>query len=244
MRLLIAIDDTDNLESRGTGFRARTLGAQLESRHLGRLRGVTRHQLLVHPEIPYTSHNSALCIDIETDAESAASLQAYCREFLLAEAAPGSDAGLCVASWDAVSEAVVDWGLRAQRKILYLPAAHELATAQGIMLEGLTGERIGVIGALAAVGLRRTGEDGRFVWLRGVRELAGVHHASTLLQNTGIDEIRSRCGRRPESTDRILVDPWPRALLIDACAVLLVDKSTDSNRYEWQLVSREVIRRH
>ncbi len=53
---LIGIDDTDNLESRGTGFRARQLAQQLQQRGLARLRGVTRHQLFVSPEIPYTSH--------------------------------------------------------------------------------------------------------------------------------------------------------------------------------------------
>jgi len=244
MRLLIAIDDTDNLESRGTGFRARTLGARIESSNLGRLRGVTRHQLLVHPEIPYTSHNSALCIDVETESGSLTELQDYCREFLLAEAAPGSDAGLCVANWDDVDDAVIGWGRSAQRQILYLPAAHELASAHGIMLEGLTGERIGAIGALAAAGLRRTGDDGRFVWLRGVRELNGVHRVETLLKKTGIEQVRARTGERPEPGDRVLVDPWPRALLIKNRAVLLVDKSKSADDHEWQLVGRDVIRQY
>ncbi|WP_041355139.1 hypothetical protein [Nitrosococcus halophilus] len=60
-RYFIGIDDTDNRESRGTGYRARTLGAQLEEKGLAILEGVTRHQLLVSPAIPYTSHNSAAC---------------------------------------------------------------------------------------------------------------------------------------------------------------------------------------
>ena len=40
MRYLIGIDDTDNLESRGTGFRARCLGAELTDAGLARVDGV------------------------------------------------------------------------------------------------------------------------------------------------------------------------------------------------------------
>ena len=64
-RLLVGIDDTDNLESRGTGFRAREFGRQLMEEGLASVRGISRHQLYVHPDIPYTSHNSALCLDID-----------------------------------------------------------------------------------------------------------------------------------------------------------------------------------
>jgi len=245
MRVLVAIDDTDNAESRGTGFRARTLGARLESAKLAELRGVTRHQLLVHPDIPYTSHNSALCLDLDIEAGSRASVEDFCRDFILAEAASGSDAGLCMTEWEQVGDALIDWGRRAQQAVLDLASAMDLAaTMDGVLLEGLTGERIGAIGAMAAVGLRRTDDDGRFVWLRGVRELSGIHEAGSLLRETGIEEIRSRDGERPESGERIRVDPWPRALLVDGRALLLVDRSTGSESHEWQLVSREVIRQH
>lgn len=56
MRYLIGIDDTDNLESRGTGFRARQLLQRLAEAGFARPLGITRHQLYVHSDIPYTSH--------------------------------------------------------------------------------------------------------------------------------------------------------------------------------------------
>jgi hypothetical protein len=46
MKLLIGIDDTDNLESRGTGYRVRQLANWLAENQLGAQR-ITRHQLLV-----------------------------------------------------------------------------------------------------------------------------------------------------------------------------------------------------
>jgi hypothetical protein len=61
---LIGIDDTDNLESRGTGHHARRLGAFLQTEAMAGLLDVTRHQLFVDPRIPYTSHNSSLCLRV------------------------------------------------------------------------------------------------------------------------------------------------------------------------------------
>lgn len=47
MQILIGIDDTDNLESRGTGHCARQLGLSLVASNLIELQSITRHQLLV-----------------------------------------------------------------------------------------------------------------------------------------------------------------------------------------------------
>ena len=66
MKIFIAIDDTDNLESKGTGFRARELAALLQMNHCGQIIGVTRHQLFFNEQIPYTSHNSSACISLES----------------------------------------------------------------------------------------------------------------------------------------------------------------------------------
>ena len=67
MYYYIGIDDTDNLESRGTGHRARQLGTGLQNAGIARLISITRHQLLVHKDIPYTSHNSSACLLIECE---------------------------------------------------------------------------------------------------------------------------------------------------------------------------------
>ena len=58
MKLLICIDDTDNLDSIGTGQLLENLCADLAARGLGRGGFVTRHQLLIHEEIEYTSGRS------------------------------------------------------------------------------------------------------------------------------------------------------------------------------------------
>ena len=71
-RFIIAIDDTDNETSIGTGRLARMLGDYLEEQGCGQVRGVTRHQLLVDPRIPYTSHNSAAAMALMARDEAPA----------------------------------------------------------------------------------------------------------------------------------------------------------------------------
>ena len=244
MRYLIGIDDTDNLESRGTGYRARCLGSDLAAAGLASIGGVSRHQLLVHPDIPYTSHNSSLCLDAHVADGRIDELRAYCRDFLLRESAEGSDAGLCIAEFDTLNGAVQAFGVRAKQEVLRREEAEDVARNAGVFLVGLTGDHGGMIGALASVGLRRSGTDGRFVWLDGVRELAGVVSAAELLENTGIDAIEDREANAVSAVDLICVDPWPRAVLIEGRAVLLVQKPEKNNvGFDWQLLPREDIRR-
>ena len=69
MQILISIDDTDNLDSRGTGEIASLIAEAVQQKGWGTTGMVTRHQLLVHPDIPYTSHNSAMCFTAEIGAE-------------------------------------------------------------------------------------------------------------------------------------------------------------------------------
>ena len=152
-RYLVGVDDTDNLESRGTGHRARQLG-DLLGRSGMHLRGVTRHQLFVSPAIPYTSHNSAACLEVQSADESATRLIGLCRDFVRADSAPGSDAGICIGVASSVAPDVADFGARAKHLVLDMTEAETLARQNQLHLEPLTGTGLGIIGALAAVGLR------------------------------------------------------------------------------------------
>lgn len=242
-RYLIGIDDTDNATSRGTGFRGRRLGTLLAGEGLARPEGITRHQLLVDPRIPYTSHNSSLCLLVEAETSQVGDVIGFCRDFLLRESAPGSDAGLAFAPLAAFGAEMQDFGYRAKREVLTKPAAHELAEAGGIHLEGLTGDRGGVIGALAACGLRAGARDGRFVWLSGVRRMCGVFDADTILRTTGIEEIRSLTGERIMGAERIETSPWPRPVMIEGRAVLLVERASEADGgHEWNLAPKRVIK--
>lgn len=229
VRLLIGIDDTDNLESRGTGYRARQLGQHLAGSDT-RIHGISRHQLLVDDRIPYTSHNSAACLDVETAPDRVESVVELAREFLTRESAAGSDAGLCVAPVDRVTDEVMAFGQRAKAELIQLSGAHALAERSGLQLEGLTGERIGAIGALAAVGLRASGNDGRVLWLEGLRELGGVWRVTDLLGALPNIAVQTTSGQAAGNEDRVDLGDWVRPILREGQMILLVEEGEDRSR--------------
>jgi hypothetical protein len=237
MRYLVGVDDTDNLESRGTGYRARQLG-ELLGRSGMELLGITRHQLLVDPAIPYTSHNSAACIEVHAADEGAERLIAVCRDFLREASAPGSDAGLSVAVADSVCAEAIEFGARAKRVIVHPADAERIAGRYRMHLEPLTGTGLGIIGALAAVGLRAGANDGRFLWLPGLRELSGVHQASRLLQGLRLDTIETEAGTPVDGHEGVFVGDWPRPLLRGGRKTFLVQE-TGHEEYRWSSLGKE-----
>jgi hypothetical protein len=244
-RYLVGIDDTDDLDSRGTGHLVREIGARIAAAGIAAVHGISRHQLFFDPRIPYTSHNSSLCLDAEIPLTRLSDLAEHCRDYLRAESAVGADAGLCIVGWSKVSADVIAFGRRAKSEIVTQQEARALAAREGILLEGLTGDEGGVIGALAAVGLRRTDNDGRFNWRRGTREAEPLITVEKLLRTTGIDAVQSISGRAVNAHDIIDVRPWPRAILAEGRAVLLVEEAGEENESgNWRLARKDIIKRY
>jgi hypothetical protein len=233
---LIGIDDTDNLESRGTGHRVRQLANWLADNELAVPRGITRHQLLVDPRIPYTSHNSSACLSVET--KNADDLWDATREFLLREAAIGSDVGLCLGQWETIFEEVQALGRRAKTEVLTLLQAQRTAAISGIRQEGLTGTGGGVIGALAGIGLHRAGNDGRFLWLPGLRELKGKYPVKDVIAKGHIERICTLNDEELSPEEMIDVGEWVRAVLRNGKSTLYVEEQN----HEWHILSKDHIK--
>ncbi|MBI2865548.1 MAG: hypothetical protein HYX94_13445 [Chloroflexi bacterium] len=184
--------------------------------------GVTRHQLLVDERILYTSHNSSLCLALESTA-GLHEVSAIARYFLVRNCAGGSDPGLCIARSEAVPYSVTEFGRKAQREIITKSAALELAARHAILLEELGGTGGGVIGALAAVGLRAAGCDGRFVDLPGIRALTENElPARAILSRTSIQAVLDEKGESIPPDDIVHFGGWLRPNLRGGVPVLLV----------------------
>ncbi len=238
MQYLIGIDDTDNLDGPGTGHRVRQLAAELGTAGIAQPEGITRHQLLVSPEIPYTSHNSSACLTVQADESRVEPLWAACKEFLLRESAPGSDAGLCLAACESVGEAVQTFGARAKLEVLTQAEAILVAQTASLQLAGLTGTGGGVIGALAGVGLRAAGNDGRFLWLPGLRELTGRLTVAQLRAQAHIEEVCDTQGKALDLSEMVEVGAWLRPILQNGHSVLLVEEVENG----WRVIAKERIK--
>ena len=194
---------------------------------------------------PTRPDNSSACLDVDVDKERLDAARDFCRDYLAQESADGSDAGLCVAAFDSVADELVAFGRSAKDTIRTQAEARDLAARHGAHLDGVTGDQGGVIGALSAVGLRRGGHDGRFIWLDGVRELTGTMTAGALIATTGIDSVESIDGHPLPASAAVLVDPWPRPVLLHGKAVLLTERNGDGQEHGgWKILCKEAIRHY
>ncbi len=220
MTVYLGIDDTDTPESRGTGLLARKIAAKLAGSC--RIAGVTRHQLYVHDDIPYTSQNSCAVIHIEeTENGSLREILGAAREMILADFVEGSDPGICIASGDQVAGHLLSFGMRAKSAVVTEDEARHLARDTGITLEGLGGTNGGIIGALAGVGLAASRNDGRFVVRGRTRDLKGCQTVATLLGG-GVDSVMTPDGMLV--TDGVVeIRKFPKPALRQGRAVLFVE---------------------
>ena len=99
MRVYLCVDDTDDITKRtSTGAVAEQIGKALVQKGAVLEEGITRHQLLLHPDIRYTSHNSAMCLvmQVEENGLSRAQVTAVAREIVQREQAESADPGLAL----------------------------------------------------------------------------------------------------------------------------------------------------
>lgn len=163
MKILLSIDDTDNFDSIGTGELLEILIGELAAANLATCSFVTRHQLYIHPDIAYTSHNSAMCCEGNTD--KLMEMIAFCRNYMDTRCAEGSDPGLCVLLPEQLDapDPILSYGKAAKISVLTKADAYALSERYTgtIFLSEHGGTGDGIIGALAGCGLRLSGNDGR-----------------------------------------------------------------------------------
>jgi hypothetical protein len=241
VNVFIGIDDTDNLETRGTGFHARMLGHSLVEAGLFEMRTVTRHQLLVDRRIPFTSHNSSACLAGECTG-NISDLIDHAREFLKRESAFDADPGLCVAMADEITPGIIKFGNRAKREIVTINDAYRLIYNTFIYLEGFMNARIGLIGALAAVCLRAGGNDGRLLWTRNLRETTGDFQISEFLGLVDVDRVVERNLIKPDPESVIRITEWCRPVMLGGKITLIAEKNENNEPYAYQSASKDYIK--
>ncbi len=228
-RFFIGIDDTDIRDGIATGAVARELMLHL-ARDIGaEPLGVTRHQLFVHPDIPYSSHNSAACAEILADVDLDP-LSARCLTFLKFLFHPGANPGLCIAKGGAAPASVLAYARRAQASVVPEAEAWELAKAAGYTLWAVGGTGRGVVGALCAVALRQSGNDGRFLALGGIRALPKeTITVETILARTAVGSVMAAAGHELGPEVAINARNGVRPELVGGRPILFVE--SDGEQY-------------
>lgn len=148
MHYSVCVDDTDMPGTKGTGWLLDTICQALEKERIGTCSAISRHQLFVHEDIPFTSHNSAMCVDIWLfPGQTCSGLIDFMAAALEKGAVNGSDPGLCVA------------------------------------------------GALAGIGLRLSGNDGRYRGWYHLGRPGDLIRVGDLCAHSFIDKVVTKKGQ-------------------------------------------------
>jgi len=252
MKILVAIDDTDTmkkegLEVRGTGELASLIKDAVEERGWGQCAPITRHQLLVHPDIPYTSHNSSMCFVADLDEAFLDEFIQYAQDFLEREGAPDSDPGLCVAVIDRISRPgwLISFGFMAKQLVLTKQEAYEVAENLGIHLSEHGGTGQGVIGALAGAGLRLSGNDGRFKGKLKIKTDNNMVTVGKICSQGQVDLVKSLDdGIILQEKELVLMGEKSKLVLHHGMAVLPVCaiEAASESPARWQTWSKQQLR--
>ncbi len=235
-RFLLCIDDTDNLGTPGSGHILNDICLHLQERGLARGSRISRHQLFVHPDVPYTSHNSSMCT-ILTGIHDEQAVISEVETELRERAAEGSDPGICFTAWDQIRspELLIDYGRRAKREVLSKGIAYETAKECGLYLNELGGTGDGVIGAVAGIGLRLSGTDGRFRGKLPFSAAGQPCRAGDFVCLDEVDELRCAVtGKLLDESDLVTWLPEIKTVLYGHKSVLPVLPDGD----HWRVMDR------
>jgi hypothetical protein len=182
--------------TKGTGWLVQGLCEQIETLGWGRCSAISRHQLFVHEDIPFTSHNSSMCFEIALENKPMEPVIDFMADYLETCSQKGSDPGLCVAKLDSrlARKELIAFGKMAKQAVTSKAVAYDLARQAGIHLSEHGGTGDGVVGAVAGVGLRLSGNDGRY---RGWYHLGlpgSIVRVDTLCDFPFIDQLVTRTG--------------------------------------------------
>lgn len=231
MKLYICVDDTDDLtKSTSTGKIADLIAREISGMGGTLEKGVTRHQLLLHDDIDYTSHNSSMCMVLDMERIDMEKIKTAAERVLRENAAASADPGLCFCRLDQLRapETLIAYGRRAQKEVIQKEEAYQLAAQLGgTILEEYGGTGCGVIGALAGVGLRLSGCDGVFRGGKGGKFDGQTHTVAQWRELTGIEQFLDFDGNLLPEDAPVSVGNQLKTTLVDHKVTLISVKKGD-----------------
>ena len=233
--IYLGIDDTDTLTTPGTNQLAR----EIVSRLAGRFRcvSIVRHQLFFDPRVPYTSKNGSASIRLEPlTPVNLPELISEVRHIMQEWFVEGSDPGLVAAEYadpQLIPADVISYAQRCKCELIDQREPRELAARHGIFLAGLGGTEGGVIGALAALGLIASENDGRVIqWQSWPDDLTGPLPV-TAIQSRRVT-VRRFDSRLTVDSGTVDVGKKLRPNLFERQCVLWVAEQPQAETNTWQ----------
>lgn len=221
----IAIDDTDEIGyATSTGEICEEIRAYIQLHYSKATQVVTRHQLMLHEDIPYTSHNSSMCFSAYLSEDEIEDIKIFVIDYVMRNCADSSAPGICIGFEKDISDknVLISYGLDAKKSVLTKEKAYETARAQNLFLTELKNDGAGVIGALAGVALRMYGNDGR---IKGKVTLGKKSISIQEILELGMfDEVRLSDGKIADKKYLVIVEEYLKGVYLEHKSVLLVEE--------------------
>lgn len=226
---LLCIDDTDELGGEiSTGSLAEDIASHISS--FAKTSFITRHQLLLDPLINYTSHNSSMCLVAEISKEEREKVLNFALELISSKCAKSAEPGVAAAFQDEIANIseLINFGKSAKQVLINIEQAKRVANEQNVFLKALKPNTRGVIGALAGIGLRLSGDDGK---IRGkFKQNAKCLSVGELLKLPYIEAVLDEDFTLLKNSEMINLDEALKPIFWDHKATLLVKKVSNGFR--------------
>lgn len=233
MNYLISIDDTDDVtKAVSTGKIAELIGDRLSQEGGRILDGISRHQLLLSDRIAYTSHNSAMCIEVALENIGSDRIAEVCEETIKKNMARVSDPGLAICSLGSISDParLIEFGFEAKHQIKTKTEAYALAAStDGVFLKELGGSGSGIIGALAGIGLRLSRSDGSLRGKCGEHLRGMTVTAADICRDYGADMVVCTDGTVIGGDTKIFVKEFIKLMYFDGQKCCIVRLQEDGS---------------
>ena len=220
----IAIDDTDEIGYfTSTGEICEEIREHVE-RYYTKATPITRHQLFLHEDIPYTSHNSSMCFSAYLSEDEIEDIKMFVIDYVMTKSADSSAPGICIGFEKDIldKEKLISYGLDAKKKVVTKESAYKIAKEQNLFLTELKNRGDGVIGALAGVALRLCGNDGR---IKGKMTLDKKSVSVKEILDLGLfDEVRLIGGEIADKNSMVIVKEYLKGVYLEHKSVLLVEE--------------------
>lgn len=226
----VCIDDTDEIGyEKSTGMISEEIQEYIASKY-AKCSLITRHQLFIHEDIPYTSHNSSMCFTVDLNEEQKQDVINFVIAHIEKYSAPTSQPGVCIGFEKDIKDVakLIQFGFDAKTKVLTKSDAYAMAKEINFHLSEHKNDGQGVIGAIAGVALRLYGSDGR---VKGNIKLKNESiSVKDLLEYESIDEVQFKDGSKASDDIDVFLSDKLKRVMLKHKSVVLIQKS--ENGYE------------
>jgi tRNA(Ile2) C34 agmatinyltransferase TiaS len=244
MKIFVGIDDSRQLDGYKAGETASLLCQAIDGNSWGKSAIPSRHRLYFHTDIACKKHNTARCFSADLKEQYLEEFIEYSCKMIKSNLSPDCNTGLAIAVPELMenTDDLIEYAYRVKEGIVSKDEALKFAKKPGLYLFELSGSGKGIIGALAAAGLRSTGNDGQF---RGKLKLGTEEYyiasVREIIEKTYVEQVKNMDFENLDDGENVRMGEKVKVVLLDNQYTLMVFP-TDIEHPKWQTSTTHMLR--